>query len=48
MSKQRFRADQMWYAPVALEDGEELGYVCVLESGTMQVTPKPSALNREP
>ncbi|KAJ1486581.1 hypothetical protein T484DRAFT_1789209, partial [Baffinella frigidus] len=36
VSKQRFRADQMWYAPVALEDGEELGYVCVLESGTMQ------------
>ena len=36
MSKQRFRADQLFYAQVALEDGEELGYVCVLESGTMQ------------
>jgi len=36
VSKLRYRADQLFYAKVELEDGEEIGYVSVLESGTMQ------------
>ncbi|CAN0022772.1 unnamed protein product, partial [Ectocarpus fasciculatus] len=35
-SKLRYRADQLFYGKVELEDGEVIGYVSVLESGTMQ------------
>ncbi|CAM9861843.1 unnamed protein product [Ascophyllum nodosum] len=35
-SKLRYRADQLFYGKVEAEDGDELGYVSVLESGTMQ------------
>ncbi|CAM9631576.1 unnamed protein product [Scytosiphon promiscuus] len=36
-SKLRYRADQLFYGKVELEDGGEvIGYVSVLESGTMQ------------
>lgn len=34
-SKMRYRADQLFFAPVIVE-GETIGYVSVLESGTMQ------------
>jgi glycyl-tRNA synthetase len=34
-SQQRFRADQLFFAPVVVE-GETIGYVCVLEDETMQ------------
>ena len=36
VSKLRYRADQLFYGKVELEDGSTLGYVSVLESGTMQ------------
>jgi len=36
VSKLRYRADQLFYGKVELEDGEVIGYVSVLESGTMQ------------
>lgn len=35
-SKQRFRADQLFYGKVQIKDGELLGYVSVMESDTMQ------------
>jgi len=35
VSKKRFRADQLFFAPVKV-DGEVIGYVSVEESGTMQ------------
>eukprot|EP00752_Nemacystus_decipiens_P008355 g7469.t1 len=35
-SRLRYRADQLFYGKVELEDGEVVGYVSVLESGTMQ------------
>lgn len=36
VSKLRYRADQLFYGKVELEDGEIIGYVSVLESGSMQ------------
>mmetsp|Transcript_16385 Transcript_16385/g.41357 ORF Transcript_16385/g.41357 Transcript_16385/m.41357 type:complete len:594 (-) Transcript_16385:178-1959(-) len=35
-SKMRYRADQLFYGKVELEEGEVIGYVSVMESGTMQ------------
>ena len=35
VSKLRYRADQLFYSKVELEDGEVIGYVSVMESGTM-------------
>ncbi|MDR1498043.1 MAG: glycine--tRNA ligase [Puniceicoccales bacterium] len=34
-SRQRFRADQLFFAPVVV-DGETIGYVCVVEDDAMQ------------
>lgn len=36
VSKMRYRADQLFYGRVELEDGTVLGYVSVIESNTMQ------------
>jgi len=36
VSKLRYRADQLFYGKVQMTDGEVLGYVSVMESGTMQ------------
>eukprot|EP00466_Bigelowiella_natans_P008017 jgi/Bigna1/87924/estExt_fgenesh1_pg.C_260025 len=42
-SQLRFRADQLFYAKVETTDGKEVGYVSVLESGTMQQEAEKSA-----
>jgi glycyl-tRNA synthetase len=36
VSKMRYRADQLFYGKVELEDGTVIGYVSLMESGTMQ------------
>ena len=41
-SKMRYRADQLFFAPVIVE-GETIGYVCVLESGGMQAEAEAAA-----
>jgi len=44
VSKLRYRADQLFYGKVELQDGEVLGYVSVLESGTMQEEAEKAAM----
>ena len=41
-SKMRYRADQLFFAPVSV-DGTSIGYVSILESGTMQADAEAAA-----
>ena len=44
VSKLRYRADQLFYGKVEMQDGEVLGYISLMESGTMQEEADKTAL----